>query len=306
MMMHRRAARLAALLSAGVLALAITAPVSAAEPLRLVWTVNDATVPTAGQSALRILHAAPDGPQFDIYVGADLASAAHVGPLSGLLFAAISGYEEFAPGTYAVKVCARTPTSSALPSGPPDFGDCPVEIEALDLSADTKYTAAVSGPWASPDWNVFVDDPDPAETIQSMLRAVHLSSGTPAVDFVTAGDSIGIVGLAYPNRLPTSGYAKIAPGMHKGVICAASDSTVCPGPWASFDLAAGTAYSIFVVGSANALTDSGPSAPPTDLIATTDSGSTERGIFTALVIIGLAGIGTFAITRRLTTRRVER
>jgi len=97
--MHRFS-RLAALLGAGALALAIAVPASAAEPAELipVVTANDNGTPAAGQAWVRVLHGSPDAPEVDVYVGADLASATKVDPLSGLSFGQISDYFEVAPG----------------------------------------------------------------------------------------------------------------------------------------------------------------------------------------------------------------
>ena len=164
-------------------------------------TANDKGAPAAGNAAVRVLHGSPDAPEVDVYVGATLATAAKADALSGLSFGEISGYVEVPAGTYAVKVCATA-----------DATICPIEVPALPLAAATRYTVAASDALASIDANVFVDDPDLAETAQAQVRVVHLSADTPAVDVLTqAGDSIGIDGLTYPNRAPATGYAKFPP-----------------------------------------------------------------------------------------------
>lgn len=298
--MHRRFGRLAALLGAGALALAVTAPVLAAEPLTAVVTANDNGTPTAGQTWVRVLHGSPDAPEVDVYVGADLASAAKVEALSGLSFGEISDYAEVAPGTYAVKVCATA-----------DSSVCPIEVPALELMADTKYTVAASDLLASIDANVFVDDPDTAETAQAQVRVVHLSADTPAVDVLTqAGDSIGIDGLTYPNRAPATGYAKFDAGSYDLKVCASADSTVCPLDPGALDLAAGDAYSVFAVGSLAAAAPEPTTAPevtppPTDALGTTES-SSGSGTIAALGLLGLVALGAIAMGRRLATRRVEK
>ena len=75
--MNRRFARLVSLTAAGALALAIAGPVAAAEPLTAV-VASDAGTPTAGAAWVRVLHGSPDAPAVDVYVGADLATAAKV------------------------------------------------------------------------------------------------------------------------------------------------------------------------------------------------------------------------------------
>ena len=70
----------------------------------------DTGAPTAGNAWVRVLHGSPDAPSVDVYVGADLATAALVPALSGLTFGQISDYAEVPAGTYGVKVCATRRT----------------------------------------------------------------------------------------------------------------------------------------------------------------------------------------------------
>jgi len=304
--MHRFS-RLAALLGAGALALAIAVPASAAEPAELipVVTANDNGTPAAGQAWVRVLHGSPDAPEVDVYVGADLASATKVDPLSGLSFGQISDYFEVAPGTYAVKVCATA-----------DPTVCPIEVASLDLAADTKYTVAASDLLASIKPNVFVDDPDTAETAQAQVRVVHLSADTPSVDVLTQdGASIGVDGLTYPNRAPATGYAKFAAGSYDLKVCATADHTLCPIDPGALDLTAGTAYSVFAVGSLAATLPpttspspaASPTPPPTDTaVAETTSTSTGSGILVAFGIVSLAAAASLALVFRFSARRIER
>ncbi len=292
-----RLTRFASLGAAAALALAIAAPVAAAEPLTAVLTANDNGTPAAGQSWVRVLHGSPDAPSVDVYVGADLASAAKVDALSGLSFGQISDYAEVPAGTYAVKVCATA-----------DATICPIEVAALDLAADTKYTVAASDALASIDANVFVDDPDTAETAQAQVRVVHLSADTPAVDVLTqAGDSIGIDGLAYPDRAPATGYAKFDAGSYDLKVCASADSTVCPIDPGALDLAAGTAYTVFAVGSLDALLATPApevTPPPTDTIAASTDSSPASSI-PALAVLGFLA-AAFVGGLRLATVRSRR
>jgi hypothetical protein len=308
--MHRRSGRLAAIIGAGALALAVSAPAFAADPapLTAVVTSNDATAPTAGKAWVRVLHGSPDAPQVDVYVGADLASAAKVDALSGLAFGDISDYAEVDPGTYAVKVCATA-----------DATVCPIEVATLDLAADTKYTVAASNLLASIQANVFVDDASTSNTTEAQVRVVHLSADTPAVDVLTqAGDSIGIDGLAYPDRAPATGYAAFPAGSYDLKVCAAADTTVCPLDPGALALEAGKAYSVFAIGSLAAATPSPapsanpttaptatPTAPPSDTIAATgDSSSAPIGLAVAVLIAG--AVAALVSARVLAPRRIRK
>jgi hypothetical protein len=215
--MNRRFARLASLTAAGALVLSIAGPVAAAEKLTAV-VASDAGTPTPGAAWVRVLHGSPDAPSVDVYVGADLATAAKVDALSGLTFGDITAYTEVPAGTYGIKVCATA-----------DAAVCPIEVAALDIAPDTKYTIAASDKLASIDANVFVDAPDPAAT-EAQVRVVHLSADTPAVDVLTQdGTSIGIDGLTYPNA---TGYAVFPGGSYDLKVCASAPTaptgTLCP------------------------------------------------------------------------------
>jgi hypothetical protein len=291
MTFRRLRATATALGAVGLLALTV-GPVAAAdgEKLTAVVTANDQATPTAGQSWVRVLHGSPDAPSVDVYVGADLASATKVDALSGLEFGDISDYAEVPPGTYGVKVCATA-----------DPSICPIEVASLDLAADTKYTVTASDLLASIDANVFVDEPDLAETESAQVRVVHLSADTPAVDVLTqAGDSIGVDGLTYPNRAPGTGYASFPAGSYDLKVCASSDSSLCPIDPATLDLEAGTAYSVFAIGSLEATL----AAPPTSTLDEPAAGTGPNGWLATLAIVSLA-IVSFLGALRLTARRVE-
>lgn len=295
--MHRSIGRVAALLGAGALALAAVSPVAAAD---------DAMV--------RVLHGSPDTPSVDVYVGAenDLAGAAKVDALSGAEFGDITAYVGVPAGAYAIKVCATA-----------DPTVCPIEVPSLTLEAGKMYTVAASDLLASIDANVFVDapanDPDNAQ-----VRVVHLSADTPAVDVLTQDKSAKVVeGLAYPDA---TDYLALPAGSYDLIVCAAADNSVCPLDPGALDLAEGTAYSVFAIGSltgtnGGALTavvavdatfeaaapTTAPTAPPTSTIApTTDGGASTGNLLAVLGILGIAGLATVGMTRRFATRRVEK
>ncbi len=290
--MHRSIGRVAALLGAGALALAAVSPVAAAD---------DAMV--------RVLHGSPDTPSVDVYVGAenDLAGAAKVDALSGAEFGDITAYVGVPAGTYAVKVCATA-----------DPTLCPIEVPSLKLDAGKKYTVAASDLLASIDANVFVDAPA-KDAKNAQVRVVHLSADTPAVDVLTQDKAAKVVeGLAYPDA---TDYLALPAGSYDLIVCAAADNSVCPLDPGALDLAKGTAYSVFAIGSLNGgegvagltavvavdATFQAPSAPPTSTVApTTDGGASTGSLLTILGLLGIAGIATVGMTRRFATRRVEK
>jgi hypothetical protein len=297
-----RNSRLAGILAAGSLALIVAAPVAAAEPAPLTAVVAvDNGTPAAGSAWVRVLHGSPDAPEVDVLVGADLASAAKVDALSGLSFGEISDYAEVPAGTYGVKVCATA-----------DNSVCPIEVAALDIAADTKYTVAASDLLASITANVFVDAPaDNAD--QAQVRVVHLSADTPAVDVLTQDGSATVVSdLAYPDA---TDYLALDAGSYDLKVCANADNSVCPLDPGALDLEAGQAYSVFAVGSLDATLNAGggnggngggnggKDLPETDTVAAPEASGS--GTTPILLLLGIAAAAGVVASRRFATARAR-
>ena len=264
--MERRLGRLARLSIAGAMILAVAAPVSA-----------------ASDSMVRVLHASPDAPEVDVYVNGDKVDA-----LSGLSFGDLSAYVAVPGGTYAIKVCATA-----------DATVCPIDVAALDIAAGTHYTIAATNALATIEAQVLVDDPSPTAG-KAQDRVVHFSADTPAVDVLTQDKSAKVVeNLAYPDA---TDYLTLDPGSYDLIVCASADNTVCPLDPGALDLAGGTSYSVFAIGSltGDSLTAAvgvdgvaaaaAPTAPATDTIASTESAPVNAGASLAL----LAAIGGLA------------
>ncbi len=271
--MERRLGRLARLSIAGAMILALAAPASAAT-----------------NSMVRVLHGSPDAPEVDVYVNGDKVDA-----LSGLSFGDLSAYVAVPGGTYAIKVCATA-----------DATVCPIDVAGLDIAAGTHYTIAATNALASIEAQVLVDDPNPTAG-KAQARVVHLSADTPAVDVLTQDKSAKVVeNLAYPNA---TDYLTLDPGSYDLIVCASADNTVCPLDPGALDLAGGTSYSVFAIGSltGDSLTAAvgvdGVAAPATDTVAPVQSPPANPGASIAL----LAAIGglTFLASGTWLMRRVR-
>jgi hypothetical protein len=271
--MDRRLGRLARLSIAGAMTLALAAPVSAA---------SDAMV--------RVLHASPDAPQVDVYV-----NGAKVNALSGLSFGHLSAYAAVPGGTYAIKVCATA-----------DATVCPIDVPALVVAAGTHYTIAATNALASIEAQVLVDDPSPIPG-KAQARVVHFSADTPAVDVLTQDKSATVVeNLAYPKA---TDYVTLDPGNYDLIVCANADHSVCPLDPSALDLAAGTSYSVFAIGSltAKSLTAAvgvdAVAAPSTDIIAPAESSPVNPGV--PLALLAALGGMAFLASRTWLMRRVR-
>lgn len=243
----------------------------------------------ASNAHVRVLHGSADAPSVDVYVNGDKVDA-----LSGLEFGDLSNYVAVPGGTYAIKVCATA-----------DATICPIDVPALAIAAGTKYTIAATNALASIEAQVLVDDPSPTEG-KTQVRVVHFSADTPAVDVLTQDGSATVVdALAYPNA---TDYLTLDPGSYDLKVCADADNTVCPLDPGALDLAAGTSYSVFAIGSLAGTTLTaavgvdGVVAPATDIV-TPETVTPDGTPFGLLALVGLAG---FVGALRLTTVRARR
>lgn len=265
-----RLARLAGLVAAGALTLAVAAPAGAA----------------SGNAMIRVLHGSPDAPAVDVF-----ANGAKVAALSNLSFGKITDYVAVPAGTYSIKVCA-TADNTVCPIGPVD----------LTFAAGTKYTIAASGLLASIKATVFTDKPMPVDG-KTQARVVHLSADTPAVDVLTQDKSTVVVSnLAYPNA---TGYLTLKPGSYDLIVCANADHSVCPLDPGALNLQSGIAYSVFAVGALSpaegqqgltaVVAQDGMAPPATDTVgaASSDAG-VNGGAVVALAVAGLAGLALAA------------
>lgn len=270
-----RSTRFASLAAAAMLALIAAAPAGAAE----------------GDAHVRVLHGSPDAPSVDVYV-----DGAKVDALSGLEFGDLSEYVALPGGTYAVKVCATA-----------DPTVCPIDVSALDVSDDTKYTIAATNVLASIEAQVLADDPAPTAD-KTQVRVVHFSADTPAVDVLTQDGTATVVDdVAYPNA---TGYLTLDAGSYDLKVCADADNTVCPLDPGALDLAAGRSYSVFAIGSlagetlTAAVGVDGVAAPATDTQSPTQQDAPTSGL--PLAVLALIGVAVFIGSLRWTTVRARR
>lgn len=252
-----------------------------------------APVGAADDAMVRVLHGSPDAPSVDVFV-----NDAKVAALSGAEFGDITSYVAVPGGTYSIKVCA-TADNTLCPIGPID----------LTFAAGQKYTIAASDVLASIDANVFEDDAAPT-TANASVRVVHLSADTPAIDVLTQDGAATVVdNLAYPDA---TGYLSLAPGSYDLKVCANADNSVCPLDPGALDLAAGTAYSVFAIGSLSADPSTLTAVVAVDAIAPpntatlTSSESASPATPAWVPVLVLTGLFILLGVARLATRRVER
>jgi hypothetical protein len=274
--MHRtsRLTRFASLSAAAALALVAVGPVAAAE----------------GDAHVRVLHGSPDAPSVDVYVNDTKVDA-----LSGLEFGDLSAYVAVPGGTYAIKVCATA-----------DATVCPIDVAALDIADDTKYTIAATNNLATIEAQVLVDDPSPVAG-KAQARVVHFSADTPAVDVLTQDGSAKVVeNLAYPDA---TDYLTLDPGSYDLKVCANADNTVCPLDPGALDLASGTSYSVFAIGSLEgesltaAVGVDATAAPATDTVSSSDEAPASA---IPALLLALAGIAAFVGGLRFAGARARR
>jgi hypothetical protein len=294
--MHRSIGRVAALLGAGALALAVVTPAFAAEPLTYQTAVDDTGTPAAGKAWVRVLHASPDAPAVDVF-------ANDVEVLSAVPFKAISNYLPVDAGTINIKVCVANPDTTS-PAGE----TCVINAD-VPFEDGKKYTVAATDVVANITPVVIPDTAGP-NAEQAQVRVVHLSADTPAVDVLTQDKQTKVVeNLAYK---ASTDYLPLAAGSYDLIVCATGSTTVCPLDLPALPLEAGTAYSVFAIGSFAAIPTTPPASPnvtppaSSTVAPSTDGGASTGNLVSILAILGIAGLATVGLTRRFATRRVEK
>lgn len=280
--------RIAALGAAATLLLVVAAPVAAADPkpLTAVVAVDSTDAPDAGKAWVRVLHASPDAPAVDVKV-----NDANV--LTDVAFGTISDYLPVDAGSYDIKVCAAGTDTCVIDAN-------------LTFADGSKTTIAATNLLADIEAQVLSDTAAPVAD-QAQVRVVHFSADTPAVDVLTQDGATAVVsGLAYPNA---TDYLPLAAGSYDLKVCAAADHSVCPLDPGALDLAAGTAYSVFAIGSLDATVGggddggSGTTPPPTDTVApTTDAPVSDGPGLLAIALLGLAFMGGLRLAAVRTRR----
>ena len=266
--MNRRMTRLASLTAGAALALAAFSPALAADT-----------------AMVRVLHASPDAPNVDVFLDGTKVDA-----LTNVPFKTISGYLSIPAGDHTIKVCANA-----------DNTICPIGDTVLNFATGTKTTVAATNNLATIEAQVITDAPA-AISDQTQVRVVHFSSDTPAVDVLTQDGATTVVdNLSYPNA---TGYLALPAGAYDLKVCADADNSLCPLDPPSLDLSAGTAYSVFAVGSlTNSTLDAVVAvdqitAPPTDTAP-----SSNPFLAIALLAAGIVAIGGAARLAGVTVRR---
>lgn len=268
--------RVAAIVAAAAALVAIAAPASAADT-----------------AMVRVLHASPDAPAVDLYVDGAKVGA----PLAGLEFGDISSYVELPAGTYDLKVCAAA-----------DDTVCPIQANDVPVEAGVKYTIAATNELAAIEAQIITDEPAPPAD-KTQVRVVHFSADTPDVDVLTQDGSATVVdALAYPDA---TDYLTLDPGAYDLKVCADADNSVCPLDPGSLDLDAGTAYSVFAIGSLTAEPSTLTAVVavdairPPDTFTATPADDAASTLPWAAVMIA-AGAALLMAARVLATRRVDR
>lgn len=207
----------------------------------LILEQPDTRVP-AGSARLRLVHAAPDAPQVDVYLtapGADLGMAAPAGSFS---FGGDLGPLEVPAGDYQARVTLTGNPAAVVY----DSGTLTLASRSNLLIAAVENTATGAAPISL----VALDGSGTAEILDvatpADLRVVHASPDAPAVD-VVVNDAFGsplVPDLAYPDFTP---FVSVPGGTYNVKVTDAATQTLVPIN-ADLNLIAGDRYTVLAVG----------------------------------------------------------
>jgi hypothetical protein len=171
---------------------------------------------------VRLLHAVPDAPTVDVYLGATRVAA-------GVRFGDLSGFLPVDAGRYEVRVTAAGDTATVIGG-------------TITLEAGRSYTAAAVGLLSGEaSLLLLVENRSRPVAGRSRLDVVHLSPNAPAVD-VLSGDETLIDALSFKG----DASAELAAGPRAlRVTLDASGAEVLNG---SLNLPSGGSATLFVIG----------------------------------------------------------
>jgi len=185
-----------------------------------------ATLAQDDEAQVRVVHASPDAPAVDIFVGGERA-------IEGL---------EFGTATDLVSLPAGDTEVAVAPAGASE--EDAVIAATLPLEAGAAYEVAAVGTLENIEAQVYPIDTGALEDGQARVRVVHASPDAGPVDVAVAGGDVLFGGLEFPNA---SDYAEVDAGTYDLEVRAAGTDTVAlPLPGVTFE--AGTVYDVFAVG----------------------------------------------------------
>jgi hypothetical protein len=177
---------------------------------------------------VRVGHFSPDAPPVDVYANGSAI-------LTEVPFGVLSDYLPVPAGTYTIEVVAAgTDPADGAVIGPVD----------LDFAAGTMTTVAATNVLADIEAQVLTDAPKPQDGM-AQVRDVHFSADAPAVDVAVDGGDVVVENLAYPDA---AGYLDLPEGEYDLEIrpTGTTDVAFDIDP---LDLAGGTSFTVFAVGS---------------------------------------------------------
>ena len=220
----------------------------------LILTQDDTPV-AAGETRLRVVHAAPDVEEVSVFLtapGADLQTTAPVGSFE--FGGDLGPVDVAAGGPYQIRV--------TLPFTPPevetvvfDSGEITLADGANLLITAVENTTSADGiaMGESPISLVVLDGTGASEILnvgtKAELRVVHASADAPEVDVVVNDDFANplVEDLAYPNFVPTAGFVPVPAGTYDITVTDSATQSVFPIDVNGLPLDAGVTYDILAV-----------------------------------------------------------
>ena len=220
--------KLATLVLAALLALALAAPAAFAQSA----TASASASAAAGEAMVRVAHLSSDAPNVDVYVNGE-----PVPELLDVPYGTVSPYLPLPAGTQQVTVYAAGDTTTPVIDVPVELaGGAAYTVGAIGLVEDGSITA-----------QVYEDDLTAPAAGNAKVRAIHASPDAGPVDIAAGGDVL-VPGLTYPDA---SDYAEVPADTYDiEVLAAGTNQAAISAP--DTDLADGTVYSAFAVGTAAA------------------------------------------------------
>ena len=213
---------------------------------------------------LRVVHAAPDAPNVDVYANGEAV-------LTDVPFFTISDYLSVPAGSYQLQVVA---------AGETDLSAAVIDA-TVDLVAGTDYTVAAINTLENIEPLVLEDNNAAPDAGNAHIRFIHASPDAPAVDIRVADGPVLFSNIAFGE---VGDYTPVAAGTYDlEVVPAGGDEVVLSVPGVTLD--EGTVYGVWATGLLDSLAaEVGVDATPDTTTGgegegegDTEEGDTEEG-----------------------------
>ncbi len=203
---------------------------SAQENQDILNTLKDDVKDDVNEAFIRVLHASPDTPPIDIFIDGKKA-------IDDLSYGMLAGYMPIPAGEHKIEVFPGNKTKN------------PVITVSLTLADDTFSTFAAVGKMANIEPLIIDDYEDKVPRNQALVKFVHMSPNTPAVDITLLDGKKLFTNIAFKQ---STDYIMLSPNEYTLQVRLSGTNTIVLNV-PTISIQGGVPYSIYAIGLAGSM-----------------------------------------------------